>query len=93
MNNTMNFNGMDVWQTINGVKVISMGTWLEAKVPNYWSDLSPNAYEASGELLKAWCQIHNAHYYSMPKESFNVWEATLEAAGRGCKVVVVENLS
>ena len=43
--------------------------------------------------LKAFCEEHNACYYGVPSDTFDIAQATQLAKSLGKNMVVVENLS
>lgn len=50
-------------------------------------------YDTSSKAVMDWCRANNAHYYGRDNESFSRYEARREAAQRGMKIVVLDNMS
>ena len=40
-----------------------------------------------------WCKAHNLHYYAAPAEHFDISAATQYAVEKGCKYILLDNLS
>jgi len=49
--------------------------------------------KAYAVLFDQWCKDNNAHYYSRPADSFNIYEARLEAITAKASILLLDNLS
>jgi hypothetical protein len=82
-----------VHDTIDGVGIVSIISFIDvffADVKDHWKNLT---YDAISAAVTAWCDVHNADYYSCPNEDFSLPAASNQAKNNNKSFVLVENLS
>lgn len=76
-------------KVVDGIKVIGICELLE----ELGVDSQNLYYDEETELLKAYLEKNNFHYYGEPRENFFEWVGVAEAVALGKVGVVVEDLS
>lgn len=75
------------------ITVVPCSALLDALFGEAWYKPGGPSYDEQSELVRAWCDLHDSHYYAADREDFSLWRAVQEARAKGKLCVVTEDLS